>query len=254
LYWSLRRANGTKRLQDSAKWLPITASQPPLTFRRNLMAQIERTPQYLPTRVVRPAACSAGSSRHRTSPAATGIPISCYHAEACRRGAGAIPLLSAKMLDTALVPRALGRRLPPIWPLFQRSQSSAFSFSVTHVRACPSKCIPFHLPIRRHGCCVDQLNPPGQSRHPATGRKTTLLAHRVISRPSNIALRKAHSITSSALPSNCRGNDKPRAFAVLRFSTNRFLPSLLPASRLSSGRSLHCTDPQGSEAGTSGSR
>jgi hypothetical protein len=86
-----------------------------------------------------------------------------HHAEACRRGAGAIPLMSAKILDTALVPRALGRRLPPIWPLFQRSQSSAFSFSVTHVRACPSKCIPLHLPIRRHGCSVDRLNPPPES-------------------------------------------------------------------------------------------
>jgi len=35
-----------------------------------------------------------------------------YLAEALRRGAGAIPPLRTKILDTALVPRALGRRTP----------------------------------------------------------------------------------------------------------------------------------------------
>jgi hypothetical protein len=42
----------------------------PSIFRWNLMARIERIPRYLLTRIVRPAACSAGSSQHRTSLAA----------------------------------------------------------------------------------------------------------------------------------------------------------------------------------------
>jgi hypothetical protein len=29
------------------------------------------------------------------------------------------------------------------WPLFQRSQNSAFCFGMNHVHACPSICIPF---------------------------------------------------------------------------------------------------------------
>ena len=37
-----------------------------------------------------------------------------YSLERSGHGAGAIPPLRAKILDTALVPRALGRRLPPI--------------------------------------------------------------------------------------------------------------------------------------------
>ena len=34
------------------------------------MARIERMSRYLLTRIIRPAACSAGSNRQRTSPAA----------------------------------------------------------------------------------------------------------------------------------------------------------------------------------------
>jgi hypothetical protein len=37
-----------------------------------------------------------------------------YSLEHSSRGAGAIPPLRAKILDTALVSRAVGRRLPPI--------------------------------------------------------------------------------------------------------------------------------------------
>ena len=37
-----------------------------------------------------------------------------YSLERSGHGAGAIPPLRAKILDTALAPRALGRRLPPI--------------------------------------------------------------------------------------------------------------------------------------------
>ena len=43
------------------------------------------------------------------------------------------------------------------------------------------------------------------------------MAHNVTSPPSIAALRKAHSITSSARPSSDRGTVMPSALAVLRF-------------------------------------
>jgi len=46
--------------------------------------------------------------------------------------------------------------------------------------------------------------------------KTTRLTHNVTSPPSNDAVRKVHSITSSAVASSADGMASPSAFAVLR--------------------------------------
>src|SRR6266571_2573870 len=64
-------------------------------------------------------------------------------AGALRCGAGAIPPLRAKILDTAFVSSSARATSATHWPLFQRSQSSAFCFGVNHVRAYPSICTSF---------------------------------------------------------------------------------------------------------------
>jgi hypothetical protein len=60
----------------------------------------------------------------------------------------------------------------------------------------------------------------GKSRHGRMRWKVTRMTHSVISPSSIFALRKDHSITSSARPSSWSGNVIPSAFAVLRFITN----------------------------------
>jgi hypothetical protein len=89
-----------------------------------------------------------------------------YSPERSGHGAGAIPPLRAKILHTALVPRALGRRLPPIG----RSSSALrlclqLRRETTSVHA-PPYAYRSNVPDRVEGCCVDRLNPPHKADIP----------------------------------------------------------------------------------------
>jgi hypothetical protein len=68
-----------------------------------------------------------------------------YLAEALRRGAGAIPPLRAKNLDTVLVPRALGRRRLPSGRSFSAPTLSLLLWREP-CSCMPLICIPFQLP------------------------------------------------------------------------------------------------------------
>jgi hypothetical protein len=62
----------------------------------------------------------------------------------------------------------------------------------------------------------------GGSGHRTTIANRSLLTHRVTSPPSITALRKAHSITSSAVASSAGGTSRPSVLAVLRLMTNSY--------------------------------
>ena len=103
-----------------------------------------------------------------------------YLAGALRCGAGTIPPLRAKILDTTLVPRAPGRRRPPSGRSSSAPRAQPFALArtmfvhVPHMHTVPT------CQIRRKGCCVDRLNPPANRRHSRRGRRIATARDRMI--------------------------------------------------------------------------
>jgi hypothetical protein len=84
----------------------------------------------------------------------------------------------------------------------------------------PDELVRTALDLELQEGCVDRLNPPGQTGHRATIANRSLMTHNVISLSTTAALRKAYSITSSAVASSLSGTARPSVFAVLRLITS----------------------------------
>ncbi len=65
------------------------------------------------------------------------------------------------------------------WRLFQRSQGSALSFGVNHVRACPSICMPFQRARLECGVLRRPVESAAKSRHSALRQTLALFDHLV---------------------------------------------------------------------------
>ena len=87
-----------------------------------------------------------------------------YSPKLSGRGAEAILPLRTKILDTALVPRASGRRTPPIGRTFSAPRVQPASARTMSVHAPPYACRS-NVSDQKRGCCVDRLNPPPESGH-----------------------------------------------------------------------------------------